>query len=64
MHIIMDLVGNELAQVEDEFKKNLKSKVSLISKIGEHLLLSGALYSFYALNYAVIKADAKSKPPV
>ena len=41
MRIIMDLVGNELAQVEDEFKKNLRSKVSLISKIGEHLLLSG-----------------------
>ena len=41
MHIIMDLVGNELAQVEDEFKKNLKSKVPLISEIGEHLLLSG-----------------------
>jgi octaprenyl-diphosphate synthase len=41
MHIIMDLIGNELAQVEDEFKRNLKSKVPLISKIGEHLLLSG-----------------------
>jgi len=41
VHIITDLVGNELAQVEDEFKKNLKSEVLLISKIGEHLLLSG-----------------------
>ena len=41
MHIITDLIGNELAQVEDEFKKNLKSEVPLISKIGEHLLLSG-----------------------
>ena len=41
MDIITDLIGNELAQVEDEFKKNLKSQVPLISKIGEHLLLSG-----------------------
>jgi len=41
MNIITDLVGNELAQVEDEFKKNLKSDVPLISKIGEYLLLSG-----------------------
>ena len=41
MNIITDLIGNELAQVEDEFKKNLKSDVSLISKIGEYLLLSG-----------------------
>jgi octaprenyl-diphosphate synthase len=41
MHVIMDLIGNELAQVEDEFKKHLKSQVPLISKIGEHLLSSG-----------------------
>jgi octaprenyl-diphosphate synthase len=44
MDIVTDLIGNELAQVEDEFKKHLKSKVPLISKIGkigEHLLLSG-----------------------
>ncbi len=41
MHIIMDLIGNELAQVEDEFKKHLKSGVPLISKICEHLLSSG-----------------------
>jgi octaprenyl-diphosphate synthase len=41
MHIIMDLIGKELAQVEDEFKKNLKSEVPLISKIGEYLLSSG-----------------------
>jgi len=37
----MDLIGDELAEVEDEFKKNLQSEVPLISKIGEHLLLSG-----------------------
>ncbi len=37
----MDLIGDELAQVEDEFKKNLQSEVPLISKIGEHLLSSG-----------------------
>jgi len=41
MDSIMDLIGNELAQVEDEFKKNLQSEVPLIPKIGEHLLLSG-----------------------
>ena len=39
--MIMDLIGGELAEVEDEFKKNLQSEVPLISKIGEHLLLSG-----------------------
>jgi octaprenyl-diphosphate synthase len=41
MEMIMDLIGGELAEVEDEFKKNLQSEVPLISKIGEHLLLSG-----------------------
>jgi octaprenyl-diphosphate synthase len=41
MEIIMDLIGDELAEVENEFKKNLQSEVPLISKIGEHLLLSG-----------------------
>ena len=41
MDSIIDLIGNELAQVEDEFKKNLQSEVPLIPKIGEHLLLSG-----------------------
>ena len=41
MDSIIDLIKNELAQVEDEFKKNLKSEVPLIPKIGEHLLLSG-----------------------
>ena len=41
MHIIMDLIGNELTQVEDELKKNLNSEVPLILKIGEHLLSSG-----------------------
>jgi octaprenyl-diphosphate synthase len=41
MEIIMDLIGDELGEVEDEFKKNLQSEVPLISKIGEHLLLSG-----------------------
>jgi len=41
MEIATDLIGKELAQVEDEFKKNLKSEAPLISKIGEHLLLSG-----------------------
>ena len=41
INLIADLVGKELAQVENEFKKHLKSEVPLISKIGEHLLLSG-----------------------
>jgi octaprenyl-diphosphate synthase len=41
MDIIMDLLEDELAQVEDEFKKNLQSEVPLIPKIGQHLLLSG-----------------------
>ncbi len=41
MDIIMDLIGDELARVEDEFKKNLQSEVPLIPEIGQHLLFSG-----------------------
>jgi octaprenyl-diphosphate synthase len=41
INLITELVGKELAQVEDEFKKHLKSEVPLITQIGEHLLLSG-----------------------
>jgi octaprenyl-diphosphate synthase len=41
MDIITDLISHELGQVEDEFKKHLKSQVPLISKICEYILLSG-----------------------
>lgn len=39
--IIQRLVKDDLQRVETEFRKNLDSDVKLISKIGEHLLLSG-----------------------
>jgi octaprenyl-diphosphate synthase len=39
--IIHHLVEDDLQRVEAEFKKNLSSDVTLISKIGEHLLGSG-----------------------
>ena len=36
-----ELIGNDLEKVDQEFRKNLKSKVPIISAIGEHLLRSG-----------------------
>jgi len=37
----LELVENDLARVDEEFKKNLKSDVSLIATVGEYVLLSG-----------------------
>ena len=38
---VLELIGNDLEKVDHEFRKNLKSKVPIISAIGEHLLRSG-----------------------
>ncbi len=38
---ILGLIGEDLEKVDQEFRKNLKSHVSVISAIGEHLLFSG-----------------------
>ncbi len=38
---VLELIGDDLEKVDQEFKKNLKSDVPIISAIGEHLLLSG-----------------------
>ncbi len=38
---IFDLIKNDLDQVEIELKKNLKSDVHLITKVGEYILKSG-----------------------
>jgi octaprenyl-diphosphate synthase len=37
----LGLIGEDLEKVDQEFRKNLKSDVSMISAIGEHLLCSG-----------------------
>lgn len=39
--IIIEVIGEELERVDQEFRKNLNSEVSIISTIGEHLLFSG-----------------------
>jgi octaprenyl-diphosphate synthase len=39
--IILDCIGGDLEKVDQEFRKNLKSDVPIISAIGEYLLLSG-----------------------
>ena len=38
---ILEWLGDDLEKVDQEFRKNLKSDVPIISAIGEHLLLSG-----------------------
>jgi octaprenyl-diphosphate synthase len=38
---ILGLIGEDLEKVDQEFRKNLMSHVSMISAIGEHLLFSG-----------------------
>jgi octaprenyl-diphosphate synthase len=38
---VFALIGNDLEKVDQEFRKNLTSRVPLIPAIGEHLLLSG-----------------------
>jgi octaprenyl-diphosphate synthase len=37
----IELIRDDLEEVDQEFRKNLRSNVSLISAVGEHLLLSG-----------------------
>jgi octaprenyl-diphosphate synthase len=39
--IVLECIGDDLEKVDQEFRKNLKSSVPLISAIGEYLLLSG-----------------------
>lgn len=38
---VFELIGDDLKKVDQEFRKNLKSNVPIISAIGEHLLFSG-----------------------
>jgi len=38
---VLAWLGGDLEKVDQEFRKNLKSRVPIISAIGEHLLLSG-----------------------
>jgi octaprenyl-diphosphate synthase len=38
---ILEWIGDDLEKVDQEFRKNLRSNVPIISAIGEHLLLSG-----------------------
>jgi len=38
---ILKLVEGDLLRVEDEFRRNLQSRVELIPKVGEYVLLSG-----------------------
>lgn len=39
--VIIEVIGEELEKVDQEFRRNLRSEVSIISTIGEHLLFSG-----------------------
>ena len=41
LEIVFECIGNDLEKVDQEFRKNLKSNVPLISAVGEYLLLSG-----------------------
>lgn len=41
MEIILECIGDDLEKVDQEFRKNLRSNVPMISAIGEYLLLSG-----------------------
>ena len=38
---VLEWIGDELEKVDQEFKKNLRSNVPIISAIGEYLLRSG-----------------------
>ncbi|MFB3886138.1 MAG: polyprenyl synthetase family protein [Thermodesulfobacteriota bacterium] len=40
-HGVFELIGSDLGKVDQAFRKNLRSKVPIISAIGEHLLHSG-----------------------
>jgi octaprenyl-diphosphate synthase len=41
LETILEGIGEDLEKVEQEFRKNLRSDVPIISSIGEHLLFSG-----------------------
>ncbi len=41
MQAALELIGEDLKQVEEQFKKDLESEVPLIRKVGEYLLSSG-----------------------
>jgi octaprenyl-diphosphate synthase len=41
LEAILEDIGEDLEKVEEEFRKNLRSDVTIISSIGEHLLFSG-----------------------
>ena len=41
LEIVLECIGDDLEKVDQEFRKNLKSDVPIISAIGEYLLLSG-----------------------
>jgi len=41
LDVILKWIGDDLEKVDQEFRKNLRSDVPIISAIGEHLLLSG-----------------------
>ena len=39
--IVLECIGEDFKKVDQEFRKNLRSDVPIISAIGEYLLLSG-----------------------
>jgi octaprenyl-diphosphate synthase len=41
LHRVIEFIGDDLEKVDQEFRKNLRSDVPIISAIGEHLLRSG-----------------------
>ncbi len=41
MQAVFDTIGNEIGQVDQEFRKNLGSRVPIITDIGEYLRRSG-----------------------
>ena len=41
LEIVLECIGDDLEKVDQEFRKNLRSNVPIISAIGEHLLRSG-----------------------
>jgi octaprenyl-diphosphate synthase len=41
LETVLQDIGEDLEKVEEEFRKNLRSDVPIISSIGEHLLFSG-----------------------
>ncbi|MFW9603667.1 MAG: octaprenyl diphosphate synthase, partial [Trichlorobacter sp.] len=41
MQAALELIGQDLRQVEEQFRKDLESEVPLIRKVGEYVLASG-----------------------